>query len=207
MTDKIKLVKSIKINEKMNEKMNEKISDKQETQDIQQNLIQLKAKDVTKIRNNILREQNGCCALCIRGINATTGISLDHQHKNKKTDCNGIDGAGLVRGVLCRDCNVWEGKIWNNTKRYRQQKTVKDRIDMLKSLISYYEKGTYNYIHHTEKEQEPNVSKQNYNKLKKIYNGKKKFPEYPKSKKLTNALKELFNKYNIEPYNKSCNIK
>ena len=47
----------------------------------------------------------------------------------------------------------------------------------------------------------PTVSKRNYNKLKRVYSGKKKFPEYPKSKKLTLALQVLFEEYQIEPYN------
>jgi hypothetical protein len=165
-------------------------------------LKQLKSSEVKQLRTEILEEQNGCCALCKEPITETTGISLDHQHK-KKSDPVGPDGDGLIRGVLCRACNVWEGKIWNNTQRYRQPESVKDRIDMLKSLISYYEKGTYDIIHPTEKPKDPTVSKRNYNKLKKAYDGKKKFPEYPKSGKLTIGLQVLFEEYGIEPYNYS----
>lgn len=161
---------------------------------------QLKSSEVQDLRNEILKSQSGCCALCGDEITESTGISLDHQHKTSK-EITGEDGAGLVRGVLCRACNVWEGKIWNNTQRYRQPKSVQDRIDMLKSLIEYYEKGTYAIVHHTEKAKEPVVSKRNYNKLKKVYSGKKKFPEYPKSGKLTIGLQVLFEEYEIEPYN------
>lgn len=49
--------------------------------------------------------------------------------------------------------------------------------------------------------QEPNVSKKNYNKLKKAYTGKAKFPDYPSSKKLTKPLEKLFKEYEIEPFN------
>jgi hypothetical protein len=163
-------------------------------------LRQLKSSEVADLRNEILESQNGRCALCNEEITDDTGYSLDHQHKTSK-EIIGEDGAGLVRGVLCRACNVWEGKIWNNTQRYRQPESVKDRIDMLKSLISYYENGTYPIIHHTEKPKEPTVSKRNYNKLKKAYSGKKKLPEYPKSGKLTIGLQALFEEYGIEPYN------
>ena len=164
---------------------------------------QLKTTEVTDLRNKILNEQNGKCALCNEEITEATGVSLDHQHKTSKEEI-GVDGAGLVRGVLCRACNVWEGKIWNNTQRYRQPKGVQDRIGMLTSLIEYYQKGTYNIIHHTEKAKEPTVSKRNYNKLKKAYTGKKKFPEYPKSGKLTLALQVLFEEHGIAPYNESA---
>lgn len=166
------------------------------------NMKQLKTTEVTDLRNKILTEQGGKCALCNEVITEATGVSLDHQHKTSKEEI-GADGAGLVRGVLCRACNVWEGKIWNNTQRYRQPKNVQDRIGMLSRLIQYYEKGTYNIVHHTEKAKEPTVSKRNYNKLKKAYTGKKKFPEYPKSGKLTLALQVLFEEYQIQPFNGS----
>ncbi len=161
---------------------------------------QLKSTGVTDLRNEILTEQGGACALCNEQITEATGVSLDHQHKTSK-EIIGEDGAGMVRGVLCRACNVWEGKIWNNTQRYRQPKGVQDRIGMLTRLIEYYQKGTYNIVHHTEKAKEPTVSKRNYNKLKKAYVGKKKFPEYPKSGKLTLALQILFDEYQIHPFN------
>ena len=163
-------------------------------------LTQLKSSEVQTLRKQILEEQNNCCAICNDPIDEQSGASLDHQHKLKSEEA-GPDGAGLIRGVLCRKCNVWEGKIWNNTQRYMQPTCVKDRIDMLKSLIKYYEKGTYPIIHHTEKKKEKTVSKRNYNKLKKEYSGKRKFPEYPKSGKLTIQLKKLFEEYEISPYN------
>ena len=161
---------------------------------------QLKSTEVTDLRNKILDEQHGKCALCDCTINNETGYSLDHQHKTAK-ETIGEDGAGLVRGVLCRACNVWEGKIWNSTRRYRQPENVQDRIGMLTRLVEYYQKGTYNVIHHTEKLKEPTVSKRNYNSLKRAYVGKKKFPEYPKSGKLTLGLQVLFEEYGISPYN------
>ena len=163
-------------------------------------LQQLKSTEVTALREKILSEQHGKCALCDAVITENTGVSLDHQHKTSK-ETTGVDGAGLVRGVLCRACNVWEGKIWNNTQRYRQPKNVQDRIGMLSRLIAYYEKGTYDVIHHTEKAKEPIVSKRNYNKLKKAYTGKKKLPEYPKSGKLTIGLQAAFEEYGISPFN------
>ena len=171
-----------------------------------QELRQLKTNEIQEIRENILAEQNGCCALCGVEITEVTGYSLDHQHMTKK-ETIGEDGAGLIRGVLCRSCNVWEGKIWNNTQRYRQPKSVQDRIDMLEKLMEYYKKDNINLIHPSEKIKERMVSKSNYNKLKKQYSlslhikGKKKFPEYPKSGKLTKILENLFNEFEIEPYN------
>lgn len=163
-------------------------------------LRQLKGSEVTSLREEILQEQKGLCAWCKDPITEETGYSLDHQHKLKSEE-PGPDGKGLVRGVLCRACNVLEGKIWNNMTRFKQPKNVQDRVDLLKQLIMYYENGTYPIIHHTEKAKEPTLSKRNYNKLKREYTGKKKLPEYPKSGKLTVGLQAIFEEYGIEPYN------
>ena len=168
-------------------------------------LKQLKTKDIKPLRDKILQEQNQRCALCNKIIEPDDpGTSLDHQHKRKK-EIIGVDGAGLIRGVLCRSCNVLEGKIWNNTGRYIQPKSVEERIDFLESLILYYKKDTYLLIHPSEAPKVPKVSRRNYNKLKKVYTnnytGKKKFPEYPKSCKLTLGLQILFEAYGIEPFN------
>lgn len=174
-----------------------------------QDLQQLKSSDVQKVRDEILAEQNGKCAICSIEITEKTGIALDHQHKFQKEEL-GEDGAGLVRGVLCRACNTMEGKIWNGMNRYIQPGNVQERIKFLQNLISYYENGTYDMIHPSEKPKEPNVSKRNYNKLKKIYSDdlkdgkkKRKFPEYPKSGKLTISIQALFEEYGISPYNDS----
>lgn len=165
-----------------------------------EDISQMKGTDTKFVRETILTQQGGKCKLCNEPITEETGISLDHQHKLKSQDPD-VLGKGLIRGVLCRSCNVWEGKIWNNTSRYRQPEDVYDRIEMLKKLIDYYEEGTYPLIHPSEKPKEPVVSKRNYNKLKRIYNKRKKFPCYPKSGKLTKELGNLFNEYGIEPYN------
>jgi hypothetical protein len=163
---------------------------------------QLKASQLPELRAEILREQDGCCSICLKKIQEESG-SLDHQHKLKSKP-SGPDGDGLIRGVLDRSCNSWEGSIWNNTTRYRQPKNVQDRINMLEELINFYKMGTYDIIHPTEKPKEQKVSKRNYNKMNKIYskeNKKRKFPEYPKTSKLTLGLKILFEEYNIPPYN------
>lgn len=163
-----------------------------------QDLKQLKGSEVKELREKILKNQDFKCAICGKTLSEDdTGISLDHQHRLNKNQVLGTDGAGLIRGVLCRDCNVYEGKIWNNGTRYKQFKTVKERIEFLKQLIQYYEAGTYPFIHPTEKVPEKSISKRQYNKLKKVC---PKVPEYPKSTHLTKRLKELFDKYKINPF-------
>jgi len=165
-------------------------------------LNQLKQKDIAPLRNKLMEEQNGLCKLCKIEITASTGVSLDHQHK-LKCERNGVDGGGLIRGVLCRACNVWEGKIWNSTKRYLGVESVQERIDKLTDLVEYYETENLPFIHPSEQPKTPKMSKRNYNKLKKLWdlNKKRKLPPYPSTGKITIPLLAAFEEFNIKPTN------
>ena len=186
----------------LNEKENIMVSVKE----VKTNLIQLKTSEIASVRKTMLANQGGRCALCNEIITESMGESLDHQHKFNSEEI-GIDGAGLIRGVLCRNCNLLEGKFWNNSNRYlkkTQASAKQNKIEFLRSLITYYENGTYDMIHPNEKPKEQIVSKRNYNKLKKEYEKtgrKKKFPEYPKSKKATVPLTQLFDDFEMNMYN------
>ena len=156
----------------------------------------LKTKDIKTIKQMLLEKQGYRCAICGKELTLENSV-LDHQHKQRKSDKNGVNGDGLVRGVICQEDNLSEGKIWNATGRFQGARTSQDRIDWLKQLIQYYEAGTYPFIHPTEKVPEKSISKRQYNKLKKVC---PKVPEYPKSTHLTKRLKELFDKYKINPF-------
>lgn len=60
----------------------------------------LKTKDIPVIRRQILLEQDYKCPLCGNTITEDDRITLDHQHKYRNSDPNGVDGNGLIRGVL-----------------------------------------------------------------------------------------------------------
>jgi len=58
----------------------------------------------------ILKRQNGCCAICFREMNflnkkgkRTNDFAVDHDHKT-----------GLIRGLLCMDCNRTLGRWRDN---------------------------------------------------------------------------------------------
>ena len=70
---------------------------------------------------------------------------------------------------------------------------------MLRNIADYVEKPHYPLMHPTEAPKIPKLKKSSYKKLKKVYDGRAKFPKYPKQKKLTVGLKALFEKYGIEP--------
>lgn len=162
-------------------------------------LRQLKQSEIKETRATILKSQGFKCAICGKTISVDESV-LDHQHKIRKSDPNGENGNGLIRGVLCNFCNPLEGKIFNNMVRYKQIKTDEERISFLEKLIAYYKQSKYPLIHPSEAVKEPPVSRRNFNRLKKVYNGKKPL-EYPKSGKLTKPLKALFEKFNISPFN------
>jgi Recombination endonuclease VII len=160
--------------------------------------IQLRQKDIPVYRERIAEEQNFVCAICIGPL--VSGASLDHQHKTK-AETIGVNGAGLIRGVLCRDCNVFEGKIWNNSKRFGK---FDDLPQFLRNLADYLEKDNYPYIHPREAPQVQKVSKRQYNKLVKAYSDqtalKAKLPPFPGKRKPSQKLLSLFTRFNISPY-------
>lgn len=163
----------------------------------------LKTKDIKTIKQMLLEKQGYRCAICGKELTLENSV-LDHQHKQRKSDKNGVNGDGLVRGVICQEDNLSEGKIWNATSRFQGARTPQDRINWLRNLIKYYEQEKYPYIHPTEKVKPKDVSKFNFNKMIKLFKEKypkRKVPSYPKSKKLTVQLKKLFDEFKIEYYN------
>jgi hypothetical protein len=154
-------------------------------------------------RLELYKKQKGICFICKKKVRFEKTV-LDHQHKHLKSEVLGVGGVGQIRGVLCSQCNSWEGKIANSFIRYGLHKMDITITDLLINLADYLEMDKLPLIHHTEVKKKI-VSKANYNKLKKVCTNnpdvfKKKFPEYPKSKKLTKALSILFKEFNIDPY-------
>lgn len=81
---------------------------------------------VAVVRAGILAKQKGRCAICdISIIKEDKRPALDHDHTT-----------GVVRGVLCNNCNGLEGKINNIANRAKRERTT---LEWLKSLISYLE--------------------------------------------------------------------
>lgn len=68
-------------------------------------LTKLKPKDIKPLRDQILQEQHGLCAICYEPIKPTEAV-LDHCH-----------ATGYIRAVLHRGCNAFIGHIENNQKR------------------------------------------------------------------------------------------
>jgi len=68
-------------------------------------VTQIKLSQVAEVRELLLQQQTGLCALCHETVEPGKAV-LDHDHKS-----------GLIRGVLHRGCNALEGTIANSLPR------------------------------------------------------------------------------------------
>lgn len=163
-------------------------------------LIELKQKDLIKIKEKWWNEQNKICPLLKKELELKEFV-IDHQHK-LVSEISDATGKGCCRGAISRFGNALEGKITNNFKRMGLDKHI-DLPSFLRNLADYLEHNHIDdevlYIHPNEVAKEPKLRKDCYNRLKKVHDGKSKFPSYPSSGKLTVGLLKLFDKYEIEP--------
>lgn len=67
-------------------------------------MTRIKTTEIKNYREELLKRQNGFCALC--GDRILDNPVLDHDHKT-----------GYIRGVLHRGCNAFLGNIENNLAR------------------------------------------------------------------------------------------
>lgn len=163
-------------------------------------IIQLKSNDLKPLKEKWHDEQKSICPILKKQITLDRTV-VDHLHKLKSEE-PGIDGKGCCRGAIEFRANALEGKITNNFKRLGLDKEI-DLPSFLRNLADYLENNHLQddvlYIHPQEVKKEAKLKKSSYNKLKNIYNLKAKFPEYPKTCKLTKKISELFRFYNLDP--------
>jgi hypothetical protein len=170
--------------------------------------IEMKQKDIKPLKEKIwLANDKKCPVLDIEL--PLDKMALDHAHKKKDEAYS--ENKGVIREALDFRTNAVLGKLENALKRVGlSQKDDFNISDFLRRAADYFDRGAYvdedgcMYVHPTEVEKEPKMSKRNYNLLKKEYikTGRKaKFPEAPKSGKTSIGLKKLFAEFNISPYN------
>ena len=100
-------------------------------------IIQVKAAILTK-------RQGGKCALCQKPLKLGADACLDHNHST-----------GLIRGVLCRNCNGIEGKIRNLVTRGRRNMSHEDYLgEVLRYWLFHLQDrtGLYHPMHLSEDE-------------------------------------------------------
>lgn len=173
----------------------------------EQKFIEMKQKDIKPLKEKLWLNNGKKCPVLNKEI-PLEKMALDHAHKRNDEDYS--KEKGVIREALDFRCNAVLGKLENALKRTGLANEEDfDLPVFLRNAADYFEKGAYKdeegnmYIHPNEVHKEPLILKSRYNKLYKLYKEsgrKKKFPEYPKTKKLTKALRELFKEFDIEPY-------
>lgn len=88
----------------------------------------LKTTEVAKVREALLIQQGGRCALCNLPCHSDDAV-LDHDH-----------ATGAVRQALHRGCNSLLGKVENNYKRYG----VKNLAAFLNGCSAYLQRHVIN---------------------------------------------------------------
>ena len=96
----------------------------------------IKPKDIKPLREQILREQQGLCAICHEPVAVTEAV-LDHDHTT-----------GYIRAVLHRGCNAFIGHIENNQKRNRITAT---RLNQILTNYQFYVNSHRLIVHPTHK--------------------------------------------------------
>jgi len=168
--------------------------------------VEMKHKDIKILKEKIWKQNNKKCPVLGKEINLDKAV-LDHIHK--RNDDEYAINKGTIRTTLDFRVNAVLGKLENALKRTGLLNEPDfDIVEFMYNAGDYLKKGAYcetldnediYYIHPIEVTKEPKLRKDCYNRLKKIYDGKAKFPSYPSSGKLTVGLKKLFDKYEIEP--------
>jgi len=152
---------------------------------IMKKIIQLVPSDIPETREEILKDQDGVCAICKKDPKRPV---LDHSHAKRNK------GTGLVRGVLCSNCNVFLAKIENNCTRYGIQNI--QLPDILDNISTYLVQKHYPYKHPSERKMPLRLMKSSYNELSR--KNKTRTPPY-RNGMWSTRLKALFKHNNIEP--------
>ncbi len=153
----------------------------------------LKHKDIKPLREKLWKENGKICPICKSPVSENE-IALDHSHDST-----------LIRNTICKKCNQIEGLYKQRWIRYGLKEVI-DFPELLISLGEYLKQDHLPFIHPSEVPKSPKLQKRSYNKLVKEINKlnnylekKIKIPPYPKSKRMTKKLKELYKMVGIDP--------
>lgn len=101
-------------------------------------MIKLTLAQIPVLKQAILeKRQNFTCAICPQKLTVSTGC-LDHDHYT-----------GIVRGVLCRNCNGLEGKAKTIAIRGRRTLSLPAYLRKLADYWELHETPKTNYLYPT----------------------------------------------------------
>lgn len=118
--------------------------------------MKLKYSEVKPLREKLLEDQRGCCALCQQPIQEDA--VLDHDHKT-----------GYIRGVLHRGCNALLGKLENNMARNRVDmgRLSKFAEFLIKYLVADPKSELLHPTHKTKEERNESITRKRKQNRKK----------------------------------------
>lgn len=108
------------------------------------------AAEIPVVKADLIKDQDYQCALCCDPLTVALGC-LDHNHKS-----------GLVRGVLCRNCNGIEGKVFNLANRAKRGMQPKDWLGRVILYWIKYETdrtGLYHPLYRTAEQKRERTNK------------------------------------------------
>lgn len=88
------------------------------------NINRIKVKDIPVLRKKLAVLQENKCLICRVDLDSVVSC-LDHDHKS-----------GVIRSVLCANCNGIEGKIFNLARRGKRSDT---EFNFLTKILCYWE--------------------------------------------------------------------
>ncbi len=155
-------------------------------------LIQITQKELRDFRYKQWVKQGKRCAICKKKIPFDKTV-VDHTHKKKK-EIAGIDGKGLIRGVLHFGVNSLEGKITNAYIRYGL-KNIAPLPDILRGMADYLENPPVQNMMHPSCI--PKVRKKKLNKtdIKRVFKYWSQMYPNRKEPKVTKTVTKQWMKY------------
>jgi hypothetical protein len=155
---------------------------------------QLKTTEIAGLREELAERNNQECPICHRKFSEKIRKTLDHDHDTY-----------LIRNTICNSCNQVEGAIKGKLKRLGLWNDV-DYSEYLRSMADHISNDQLPIIHPSHKPKHRKLQKRSYNELARVIKDMNKYlkrpikiPEYPKSRRLTKRLKELFERYGVVP--------
>ncbi len=162
---------------------------------------QLKKSDIKEVREQLARKTNNLCP--ISGLDISNGdAALDHSHENSLYT-ETIEGQ--IRGTIHKYANSLEGQMRSKYRRSGLAKSISFE-EFLFNLYNYLMNFREPMIHPMSAPKAEKLMKSSYNELMKEINNYNRYlakpikmPCYPKSKRLTKRLRELFDQFKIYP--------
>ena len=93
---------------------------------------------INEVRQELLENQNFKCSMCDEDLK-------DEDNTNRHVDHN--HDSGMIRGVLCRRCNLLEGTLYYRFRRSGHVGKETDYIWWLEKHLAYLKKPETQYEH------------------------------------------------------------